>query len=118
MRWVTTAAAVEAAATGMILLVSPTSFGRLVFATELSEPAQVLSRLTGIILLSFALASWPKPATKSTLAMFTCNLLTSLYLGYLAILGNLVGVLLWPAVALHLILSILLGRTWLAAEGS
>jgi hypothetical protein len=37
---------------------------------------------------------------------------------YLAWLGfaGLTGVLLWPAVAIHLVLSMLLGRTWLAAE--
>jgi hypothetical protein len=70
VRWATNAAAVEAGATSIILLLSPALFGRLIFGAELSEPGQALGRLTGIVLLGFALACWPKPATKSLLAMF------------------------------------------------
>jgi hypothetical protein len=80
MRWATTAAAVEAAATSLILLLSPALFGRLILGAELSETGEALGRLTGIALLGFALTCWPKPATQSTLAMFTYNLLASLYL--------------------------------------
>ena len=109
MRWVTTAAAVEAAATGLILLLSPVLFGRLIFGAELSEPGQALGRLTGIVLLGFALTSWPDPSARSvTRAMLTYNLLATIYLGYLGIVGKSVGVLLWPAVALHLLFTVLL----------
>jgi hypothetical protein len=38
MRWVTTAAAVEAAATGLILLLSPALFGWLILGGDLSDP--------------------------------------------------------------------------------
>src|SRR6187200_2899452 len=103
MRWITTAAAVEAAATGLILLLSPVLFGRLILGDVLSDPGQALGRLTGIALLSFALTSWPPPSARSvTQAMFTYNLLATIYLCYLGIEGKSVGVLLWPAVALHL----------------
>jgi hypothetical protein len=61
MKWVTIAAAVETAATGLILLLSPVLFGRLILGDELSEPGQALGRLTGIALLGFALTSWPDP---------------------------------------------------------
>jgi hypothetical protein len=109
MRWATTAAAVEAAATGLILLLGPVLFGRLIFGAELSEPGQALGRLTGIALLGFALTSWPDPNASSVArAMFAYNLLATIYLAYLGIAGNLVGVLLWPAVALHLLLTALL----------
>jgi hypothetical protein len=37
------------------------------------------------------------------------------YLAWLGF-GGLTGVLLWPAVAIHLVLSILLARAWLAGE--
>jgi hypothetical protein len=40
--------------------------------------------------------------------MFTYNLLATLYLCYLGIKGTSVGMLLWPAVALHLLLTALL----------
>jgi hypothetical protein len=109
MRWVTTAAAVETAATGLILLLSPVLFGRLILADELSEPGQALGRLTGIALLGFALTSWPDPSARSVArAMLIYNLLATVYLCYLGIVGKSVGVLLWPAVALHLLLTVLL----------
>jgi hypothetical protein len=44
------------------------------------------------------------------------NLLGMIYLGYLGIAGKLVGLLLWPAVALHAILGIALAREWLVRE--
>jgi fatty acid desaturase len=109
MRWVTTAVAVEVAATGVVLLLSPALFGRLIFGDELSDPGQALGRLTGIALLGFALTSWPDPSARSIArAMLTYNLLATIYLGYLGILGTLVGVLLWPAVVLHLLFAVLL----------
>lgn len=116
MRWVTTAAAVEAAATGVILLVSPVLFGWLILGSELSESGEVLGRLTGIALLGFALTSWPDPAARSlSRAMLIYNLLAAIYLCYLGIIGKSVGMLLWPAVALHLLLTVLLAANRLAA---
>jgi hypothetical protein len=109
MRWVKTAAAVEAAATGLILLLSPVLFGRLILGAELSEPGQALGRLAGIALLGFALTSWPAPSAWSVArAMLVYNFLATIYLSYLGIVGTLVGVLLWPAVALHVLLTVLL----------
>jgi hypothetical protein len=36
----------------------------------------------------------------------------ALYLGYVGSIGGLAGMLLWPAVAIHAVLSILLFRIW------
>ncbi len=117
MRWVTTAAAVEAAATGVILLLSPVLFGRLVLGSELSEPGQAVGQLGGIALLGSAFASWPDPSARSvTRAMLTYNLLATIYLCYLGIAGKLVGLLLWPAVALHLLFTVLLAAERVAAR--
>ena len=117
MRWVTTAAAVETAATGLILLLSPVLFGRLILGDELSEPGQALGRLTGIALLGFALTSWPDPSARSVArAMLIYNLLASIYLCYLGVAGKSVGVLLWPAVALHLLLTVLLAAECVGAN--
>ncbi|CAK06649.1 hypothetical protein ACC713_00195 [Rhizobium johnstonii] len=116
MRWATTAAAVELAATGLILLVSPVLFGRLVLEGELSEPGQALGRLAGIVLLGFALTAWPDPSARSVArAMLIYNLLATIYLCYLGVLAQSVGILLWPAMVLHAVLSILLVRTWLGS---
>jgi hypothetical protein len=109
VRRITTIAAVEAALTGLILLLSPALFGWLVLGAELSEPGQALGRLTGIALVGFALTAWPPPvATPVTRAMLAYNLLATIYLCYLGVAGKLVGVLLWPAVCLHVLLTVLL----------
>ena len=42
--------------------------------------------------------------------MLTYSALVTLYLRYLGLAGGLTGVLLWPAVALHVILTALLAR--------
>jgi hypothetical protein len=117
MRWVTTAAAIETAATGLILLLSPVLFGRLIFGGELSDPGQALGRLTGIVLLGFALTSWPDPsAGPISRAMLIYNLLATVYLCYLGIMGMSVGLLLWSAVALHLCFTVLLAAERVAAR--
>lgn len=116
MRWATTAAAVETAATGLILLISPVLFGRLILGAELSDPGQALGRLTGIVLLGFALTSWPSPSLPSvTRAMLAYNLLAAIYLCYLGIAGTTAGILLWPAVVLHLLFTALLAAEGMAA---
>ncbi|MBR0970913.1 hypothetical protein [Bradyrhizobium japonicum] len=119
MKWVTTAVAVEIAATGLILLIGPGLFGRLIFGTELSEPGQALGRLTGIALLGFALTSWPPPSARPVAkAMLTYNLLATVYLGCIGLAGQLVGALLWPAVALHLLFTGLLAAERITAGGA
>jgi hypothetical protein len=112
VKWPVLIAAVEAGATGLVLMISPALFGRLIFGAELSEAGQALGRLAGIALVGFALASWSVPAAASQSAeraLLIYNLLATLYLGYLGLAGQLVGMLLWPAVALHAVLLILLG---------
>jgi hypothetical protein len=117
MKWVTTAVAVEIAATGLILVLSPFLFGRLVLGGELSEPGEALGRLAGIALLGLASTSWPDPSARPVArAMLAYNLLATVYLGYLGIMGKLVGVLLWPAIVLHLLFTALLAAERSAAR--
>ena len=49
-------------------------------------------------------------------SMLIYSTIVTLYLAYLGFAGGLAGVLLWPVVAIHFVLSILLGRAWLATE--
>jgi hypothetical protein len=121
VRWIVLVAAVEAAATGVILIIVPALFGWLILGAELSEPGQALGRLAGIALFGFGLASWPAPAaggpTTSTIrALSIYNLLAMICLGYLGIAGKLAGVLLWPAVALHAVLVIPVIYAWRATR--
>ena len=122
MRWIVVVAAVEAAATSLVLILSPSLFGWLILGAELSEAGQALGRLTGIALLAFGLACWPAPAaanqaTSAVRALLIYNLLATIYLLYLGVGGKLVGTLLWPAVALHAILTILVTRVWRLVGG-
>jgi hypothetical protein len=48
--------------------------------------------------------------------MLTYNLLVTCYLIVLGIGGQWIGVLLWPAVAIHGVLTLLLVREWFKTE--
>ena len=55
-------------------------------------------------------------AREATQAMLTYSGAVTLYLAYLGFAGGLSGVLLWPAVALHAVLTVLLGRARRATD--
>ena len=108
-------AAVGEGATGLALLIVPSLVGRLLLGEELAGVAIPVARVAGIALIALGIACWPGPPT---VGMLTYSTAVALYLAYLGLAGGLTGVLLWPAVALHVVLSILLGRAWLATEAS
>ena len=106
-------AAVAEAATGLALLIVPSLVGQLLLGEELTGVAIPVARVTGIALIALGIACWPGPPL---VGMLTYSALVTLYLAYLGLAGGLTGIFLWPAVALHAILSILLGRLWLAGD--
>jgi hypothetical protein len=67
--------------------------------------------VAGIAVMALGFACWPGPAL---LGMLTYSALVTLYFLYLGIRGDWVGSLLWPALALHAVLTLLLARSWLA----
>jgi hypothetical protein len=101
--------AIGEAATGLVLLVDPFIVVRLLFGAEIAGVGVAMSRIAGISLTALGLACWPGPAL---VGMLTYSVLATVYLFYLAVGSEWVGKLLWPAVAAHLILTVLLGRTW------
>ena len=109
------AAAIEVA-TGIVLMVAPSAFARVLLGADLSSAGQAVGRIAGFALLSLGFACWPKdgpaagPAAGALAspALLIYNLLITLYLAYVGIAGELVGPLLWPAVALHAVLSAIL----------
>jgi hypothetical protein len=110
-------AAAGEAATGLLLLMNPRIVVRLLFGAELAGGGIVMSRIAGISLIALGLACWPvgntgSPADRASQAMLSYSLLATLYLGYLGIVGEWVGILLWPAVGVHVVVMILLGRAW------
>ena len=104
-------AAIAEAATGLALLVVPSLVGRLLLGEELSGVAIPVARVTGIALIALAVACWP--GRTALCGMLTYNALAAAFFAYLGIRGHWAGPLLWPAVAAHAVLTILLGRAWL-----
>jgi len=100
-------AAVGEAATGVALLIVPSLVGRLLFGEELTGVAIPVARVTGIALIGLSIACWPGPPLAG---MLTYSSVVTLYLAYLGFAGGLAGILLWPAVVLHIILTALLIR--------
>jgi hypothetical protein len=102
-------AAAGEAATGLALLAVPSLVGRLLLGEELTGAALPVARVAGLALMALALACWPGPPL---LGMLSYSVSVTLYLACLGVAGGATGILLWPAVALHVVLSILLGCVW------
>ena len=58
----------------------------------------------------------PSRQRRPLVGILTYSVAVTLYLAYLGLTGVLTGALLWPAVLLHLILSVLLGRVGLVSD--
>lgn len=109
-------ACVAEAATGLALLVAPALVGRLLLGAELTGAAAVVARVTGLALIALAVASWPGGCGRC--GMLTYSAGATIYLAWLGLAGQWAGPLLWPAVALHAILTVLLARAAFAARGT
>ena len=115
------------AATGIIVIADPAFVIRLLIGAHLLSGGIAVGRVCGMGLLSLGLACWPggKAVTaQAATALFTYNLLSSLYIGYLGGSGDFAAYLLWPACFLHGFLAILLAgpayeavrREWLGVH--
>jgi len=114
------AAAVEVA-TGLFILVAPRLFAWVLLGAAVAQPGVVVARICGLALLSLGLACWPEKQAPigqqgpaPVRALLTYNALLTPYLVYLRILGGYRGVLLVPAIILHIVLTILLIRHYVA----
>ena len=100
-------AAIGEAVTGLALLIAPSLVGQLLLGEQLAGIAIPVARVSGIALIALGIACWPG---LPLLGMLTYSALVTLYLAYLGFAVGLTGVLLWPAVILHVILTALLAR--------
>ena len=110
MKKVLTVAAVLEVATGIALLIVPSLVGRLLFGAELTGIVIPMARVLGIALLALGVGCWP--GSTALCGMLTYGALVTLYLAYLGVIGGFTGILLWPAVVIHALLTILLARAW------
>jgi hypothetical protein len=102
--------------TGLSLVLYPTLVVWLLFGTEIAGAGLLASRFAGVILIALSVACWPGrdadgKATHALGGMLTYSVFATIYLGYVAIAGEFVGPLLWPAVVAHALLSTLLARS-------
>jgi hypothetical protein len=102
-------AAAAEAATGLLLLGWPPIVVRLLFGAEISGIGVVISRFGGICLVGLGVACWPgNDKLRAFCGMVTYSTLAMLYLTYTGVRGEMVGLLLWPTVVAHAILTVLL----------
>jgi len=94
-------AAIGEAATGVALLIVPSLVGQLLLGEPLTGVAIPVARVAGIALIGLGIACWPGPPL---IGILTYSAAVTLYLAYLGLAGGFGGVLLWPAVVLHLLL--------------
>jgi predicted membrane-bound spermidine synthase len=116
--WLLCAAAAIEAVTGVALIIDPQAVADLLLGKDLGTAGIAVARVAGIALLSLGLGCWMsrKVANQSAAltAIFTYNLLVTMYLMFLALVGELVGILLWPAIAIHAAFTLLLAYSLIA----
>jgi hypothetical protein len=113
--------AVLEAATGLVLMIHPALVAQVLFGDGVSGAGMALSRVAGIALLALGVACWPGRRVGSDdvpafRALLTYSLLVTIYLVYLGGVARLAGILLWPAVAAHVVFMLLLVTSWRKAR--
>lgn len=118
MRLLAVAAAFEIVV-GLILMASPALVARLLLGAELAAPGEAIGRVAGFGLLALGLACRPGsalPNRHTLVGLLTYNVLAAIFFLYLGIRSELIGWLLWPAAAIHAVLSVLLGRLFVVSK--
>src|SRR6478735_8398751 len=106
MKSALTFAAIGEVATGLALLIVPSFVGQLLLGEQLTGVAVPLARVAGLALIALGIACWPRWPPLPGMLIYSGAI--TLYLAYVGFADGLSGVLLWPAVVLHLILTALL----------
>ncbi len=109
MKKILIVAAILEAATGLALLiapllVAPLLVGQLLLGQQLTGIAIPVARVAGIALIALGITCLPAPPV---VGMLTYSALVTLYLVRLGFAG-MAGYFLWPAVVLHVTLTVLL----------
>ncbi len=89
------------------MLIVPSLVGWLLLGEELTGISIPVARVTGIALIALGVACWPGPPLAG---MWIYTAVVAVYLAYVGTAGGLTGILLWPAVIVHVILAALLIR--------
>lgn len=100
-------AAIAESLTGLALLVVPSLVGWLLFGQELVGIGILAGRVAGIALIALSVACWPGPPLAG---MLVYSAGVAVYLASVGLGGGLTGVALWPAIALHLVITAFLAK--------
>jgi len=116
-------AAIVELGTGVAVILVPQLVVGLLLGGELAGAGIPVARCFGVALLGLGLACWPREGSGASAApafrgMLTYNALIALYLAYLFSAEHQGGALLWPAVALHAAVAILLVWAWRAERST
>ena len=107
--------------TGVGLIVAPSLLARLLFGSDLNAAGEATGRIAGLVMLCLAAAAGrapPAPQAHALIPLTALSWLAAAFLIVTGLIGANVGMLLWPAAALHLILAVLLTRVWMESRRS
>ncbi|HQR06319.1 MAG TPA: hypothetical protein PLN21_05830 [Gemmatales bacterium] len=104
--------AVLEAVTGLVLLIIPEALLKLLFGDRAATPVLIVyGRFYGAVLLAFSVACWfvrnQHGTTRLhgfTLAALLYDVVAAILLALLGLAYGMIGLLLWPAVAAHILL--------------
>ncbi|MEI2302005.1 hypothetical protein [Ensifer sp. MJa1] len=94
-------------ATGLALVILPSFVGQVLLGEALSGAAIPTARVAGIALIALGVACW---RNSGLLGMLIYSVAVAVYLALFGLTAGSAGVLLWPAVVVHALLSVLLVR--------
>jgi hypothetical protein len=97
--------------TGLVVMLAPGVVAQLLFGAEVAGAGVAYGRLAGMALLALVIACWPRSEAvprPSLHAVLAYNVLAALYLVWLGVAHRPTGILLWPAVAEHALVTLLL----------
>ena len=98
-------------ATGLVVVLAPGLVAQLLFGAEVAGAGVAYGRLLGMTLLVLVIACWPHAdavARPALHAVLVYNLLAALYLAWIGVAHRPAGIVLWPAVAEHALVALLL----------
>lgn len=103
-------------ATGIAIIVAPNIVSRLLFASPLEGAGLIMARIGGIALVCLAVACLgirDQAAIRAGIAgLLAYNVLSGVVLLLAATGGVYVGILLWPAVVVHLVVAAIFAVLW------
>lgn len=108
--------------TGLTLILMPSLLAYLLFGSGLNAAGEATGRICGFVMLCLAVGCLPRAGEigrqQPLVPLIALSWLATAFLVLTGLIGANVGLLLWPAAVLHLILALLLTWTWAKAPAA